>query len=45
MEMFLSWQYRAFVRKEIPVEFLQEMQGLKDGAFKSKKIKNINKKL
>jgi hypothetical protein len=45
MEAFLDWQYHSFVRKSIPYQFLNELKGIKDGAFKSKKIKKINKLL
>jgi hypothetical protein len=42
MEMFFDWQYHSFVRKELPVQFLQEINGVRDGAYKSKKIQNVN---
>jgi hypothetical protein len=33
------------MRKSVPYQFLNELKGIKDGAFKSKKIKSINKLL
>jgi len=41
MEMYLDWQYSSYVRKYIPVQFLQEINGIKDGGNKAgiKKLK------
>jgi len=45
METFLDWQYHHFVKKSIPLQFLNEIKGVQDGAYKSKQIKHINKLL
>lgn len=45
LEAFLDWQYHSFVRKSTPLQFLSELKGVRDGAFKSKKIKKIDKLL
>jgi hypothetical protein len=42
MEMYLDWQYRSYVKKYIPVQFLQEIKGIKDGGNKAG-IRNLKK--
>lgn len=39
----MDWQYHSYVRKEIPIQFINEIKGVRDGAFKARKIKNIRK--
>ena len=29
VEIFLDWQYDSYVRKQLPIEFLDEIKGLK----------------
>ena len=36
IEVFLDWQYESYVRKQLPVEFLQELKGLAKAGFETK---------
>jgi hypothetical protein len=29
IDIFLDWQYESYVRKQLPLEFLDELKGLK----------------
>lgn len=31
IELFLDWQYEAYVRKQLPMEFLEELKGIAKG--------------
>jgi hypothetical protein len=41
----LDWQYRRYVRRNLPLQYISEVKGVGDGAFRAKKIKNVNKLL
>lgn len=42
-ERFFDWQYHSYLKKEIPLEFISEIRGVADGAFKAKKSHKIKK--
>lgn len=33
------------MRKNLPLQYISELKGVRDGAFKAKKVKHINKLL
>ena len=36
IEVFLDWQYESYVRKQLPVEFLQELKGMAKAGYETK---------
>lgn len=41
LELFLDWQFDEFVVKNIPLEFLEELRGLQNGAESEHKIHSM----